>query len=211
MNEQSTSLERLSCGLLIFAIAACGGSSGAGNGGGGGGVDPAAAACDLNLDSAAQLWQPQQVIEIGSPYCVIPAEDYPKRFPIEIDAPTSALLLVDGEDVLWGNIDYPGTDGRALELTSSGPNPFCEEQLPEHYHLEFPEAGQYSIAIAPHRQHSPVCLLLLPADGHDDEDSVLRLDLVGPAQRPNQQAASLVAIWLRRFVIDSRLLLLLLR
>lgn len=81
---------------------------------------------------------------------------------IAVDADTAALMFVGAADVVTGlYLD----DGDADELPDGTPDGFCEEDIPEHFHLEL-APGTWHLKLGPAAIDS-LWLMLMSAEGHE--------------------------------------------
>jgi hypothetical protein len=130
--------------------------------------DPAEHACVLGSDEGESITAGEQrgasapEIELGhAPFTVALSEDAPSYLRIEASEDTPAVLFVSAADVVTGL--YHEDDEEALD--SAGPNPFCDDDIPEHFDLDLHEAGTYYLELAPSAL-SEVWIMLVEAEGH---------------------------------------------
>jgi hypothetical protein len=133
--------------------------------------DPAELACDevdevgegIDASTARDVNTPE--IELGGePYTVALSDTEPTYVRVEISEDTPALLLLGTEDTVAAL--YHEDDEE--ELVSAGPVEQCADEIPEHFDVDFHEAGTYYIELAPSAS-STLWLLLSGAEGHGDE------------------------------------------
>lgn len=135
--------------------------------------DPAELACE-EIDEVGETIEAPTTrddrapeIELsGEPQTVTLSETEPTYVRIEIAEDTAAILLLGTEDAVAGL--YHGDEEE--ELVSAGPVEHCAEDIPEHFDVDFHEAGTYYLELAPSAA-STLWLLLSEAAGHADEDS----------------------------------------
>jgi hypothetical protein len=173
----------LAASILTFAVAACGddhdhhdsddhdhdhdGAAGAG-----GGDDPAVLACaerdeageSLTASSAPDESAPALEID-GEPRTVALPDGEAGYVRVEIGEDTFALLLLEAENVVTGL--YHGDEEE--ELISAGPVDPCADDIPEHFDVDFHEAGTYYVRLGPSALPE-VWLVLADGAGHGDDD-----------------------------------------
>lgn len=133
--------------------------------------DPATHACEHVSDAGTAVTASDAMdastpeIALGDePHTVTLAAATPGYVRVEVEGDTAALLFVGTADVLQGL--FHGTDEESLPEPS--PNDLCADDIPEHYDLDFHEAGSYYLELlsAP---GGDVWLLLASAAGHGHE------------------------------------------
>lgn len=154
---------------LAFAVAI---AAGCGSGDEHGAGDPAELACDetteagTSIEAATTRDDAAPELELGGePYTVALSETEPTYVRVEIAEDAAALLLLDTEDVVTAL--YHGDEEE--ELVAAGPVERCEEDIPEHFDVDFHESGTYYLELAPSAADT-VWLLLLDAAGHGHDD-----------------------------------------
>lgn len=139
--------------------------------------DPAEHACEHralpgNTVAAASDRASAPTIAIGDdPYTVTPSSATPTYLRVAVSGDTAALLFVGTADVVSGL--YEGD--AAVALPTAAPNEFCGTDIPEHFDLDFHEAGDWFIELGPSAAPS-VWLMLTEATGHAHEELVLSPD-----------------------------------
>jgi hypothetical protein len=133
--------------------------------------DPAELACDEvdeageHIEASTERDDSAPEIELGGePYTVALSDTEPTYVRIEISEDTPALLLLGTEDAVAAL--YHEDDEE--ELVSAGPAEQCADEIPEHFDIDFHEAGTYYVELAPSAS-STVWLLLARADGHAED------------------------------------------
>lgn len=104
-------------------------------------------------------------IAVGQePYTVTLVDGAAGYVSVEVTEDTPALLFVGTADVaanLWHGDEEEG-------LPEPSPNELCAEDIPEHFDLDFHEAGTYYLTFGP-AAVSEVWLMLSSAEGHAHE------------------------------------------
>lgn len=133
-----------------------------------GSPDPAELACEetaeegTSLEAGSARDDSAPEIELGGePYTVTVSDTAPTYVRVEIADHAVALLLVDAEDAVTAL--YHGDEEE--ELVSGGPVEACADDIPEHFDIDFHEAGTYYIELSPSAAGT-VWLLLSDAAGH---------------------------------------------
>jgi hypothetical protein len=105
-------------------------------------------------------------IAVGDePYTVTLVDSAPGYLSIEISEDTPALLFMGTADVaatLWHGEEEEG-------LPDPAPNDLCPDDIPEHFDLDFHEAGTFYLELGP-AAVSDVWLYLSSAEGHAHEE-----------------------------------------
>ncbi|MCK6529513.1 hypothetical protein L6R50_18825 [Myxococcota bacterium] len=133
--------------------------------------DPAAHACE-HVSEAGTAVTASDVMDANTPEIVLGEEPHtvtlaaatPGYVRVEIEGDTAALLFAGTADVVQGL--FHGTEEESLPEPS--PNDLCAEDIPEHYDLDFHEAGSYYLELLS-AQGGDVWLLLSSAEGHGHE------------------------------------------
>jgi hypothetical protein len=135
-------------------------------------ADPAELACDEvdeagdSIEASSQRDDSAPEIELGGePYTVTLSDTEPTYVRVEITEDTAALLLLGTEDAVAALYH----EDEEEDLESAGPAEHCADDIPEHFDIDFHEAGTYYVELAPSAS-STVWLLLSDAAGHGPEE-----------------------------------------
>ncbi len=132
--------------------------------------DPAAHACEQVAEAGTAVAAGADpaaagAITIGeAPFTVTLVDSAPGYVSVEVTGDTAALLFLDTADVaasLWHGDEEVG-------LPDPAPNELCPDEIPEHYDLDFHEAGTWTLELGP-AAVPDVWLLLISAEGHGHE------------------------------------------
>jgi hypothetical protein len=133
--------------------------------------DPAELACEEvdeageSIEASTERDESAPEIELGGePFAVALSDTEPTYVRVDITEDTPALLLLGTEDAVAAL--YHEDDEE--ELVSAGPVEQCADEIPEHFDIDFHEAGTYYIELAPSAS-STLWLLLSGAEGHGDD------------------------------------------
>jgi hypothetical protein len=157
------------CGITALAVASvlvgCGDDDGDV-------PDPTAAACDEideagdRIEAATARDDDAPRIELGGePFTVALSDVEPTYVRIDIAEESAAVLLLGAEDAV--SALYHGDEEE--ELVPAGPVEHCADDIPEHFDVDFHEAGTYFLELAPSAA-STLWLVLADATGHGHEE-----------------------------------------
>jgi hypothetical protein len=105
------------------------------------------------------------VIEPGDhPWAVTLSSDTTSYVQIQVEEEAELLLFVDLADVVEDLLHEWQSEG----IEDAGPNEYCEDEIPAHFHLDLHEAGAYQIELAPSAA-SELRLILMESEGHEHE------------------------------------------
>jgi hypothetical protein len=162
---------------LALMLGACGdddhdGHDHDGAAGAGSEEDPAALACE-ERDEAGDAITAATARDDSAPEIAIDGEPRTVTLPdgeagyvrVEIEEDTLALLLLQAENVVTGL--YHGDEEE--ELVSAAAVDACAQDIPEHFDVDFHEAGTYYLRLGPSALPE-VWLLLADAEGHADHE-----------------------------------------
>jgi len=129
--------------------------------------DPEAHACEHVAEAGTAVTAGADPASAGAisvgeePYTVTLVDGAAGYVSIAIDGDTPALLFMGVADVaatLWHETEEEG-------LPAPAPNDLCPTDIPEHYDLDFHEAGTYYLELGP-AAVSDVWVMLTSAEGH---------------------------------------------
>lgn len=131
--------------------------------------DPAAHACEQVAEAASELTASMSPDETapelgmdGEPVRIALPPASAGYVRVVTDAPEElGILFFDRTEVLGAILH----EGGSLPLTSAGANGFCPDEIPEHFDVDFEEAGTYFLELGP-TATDEVWMILSDAGGH---------------------------------------------
>lgn len=149
--------------ILLLSLFACGPAETT--------EDPTEHACEHRTEAGTAVTAGADVATAASipiseePYTVTLTDGAPGFVAVDVPGDTAALLFLGTADVAAELYQ----DGTAVGLPEPGPVDLCATDIPEHFDLDFHEAGTWTIELGPSAV-SEVWLMLMSAEGHSHEE-----------------------------------------